>query len=68
LRGEPIENWQGESCGFAGSRLGDAQQVAPAKQHRYGLCLNGRWNAIILNGKGLEKRLGQTQIVKTCHG
>ncbi len=53
-RGEALQQWQGETGGFAGTGLGPGHDVPPLQNHRDGLALNGGGLAVALFGHGTE--------------
>ncbi len=61
------EDRQGEGRRLAGPRLGDAEQIAPLKEMRNGLGLDGGRGLVAFGLEGAKERLGQAETGKVSH-
>jgi hypothetical protein len=59
-----VEDRQGESGGFAGSGLGDADHVAAGKGEGNGLGLDGRGSQVVLFLERTRDGIGKSEILK----
>jgi len=64
LRGEPLQDGQGEARRLAGAGLGGAQKVAPGKDDGDGLRLDGGGFGVTLLGNSAEQLGRQAEICK----
>ena len=62
VRGEALQDGQGEGGGLAGAGLGDADQVAAGKDGRDGRGLDGRRARYRLFGEGAGNGLGEAEV------
>jgi hypothetical protein len=59
-----MQDRQGEGGGFAGSGLGDADDIASFKDERNGLGLNGGGGDVVFFGKSARNRFGKAESIK----
>jgi hypothetical protein len=65
LEREAMQDGKSESGGLAGSRLGNAEDIAPGKRNRNGLRLNGRGRRIAGSYYRLENLRAEAKFVKS---